>query len=271
VAPRGPLTPPVVCSLVARNYDRRTAEFRQGGGDDFPGLDWRVSSDDRLLDLGCGAGGSMARFAANQSATGWRCGLDISEAMLRSGRELFEERAERATWALGDAATLPFATSSFDFVISANALSHRDRMECVYREIRRVVKSGGRVALKFRDARLLDRPVEALFRAALRETLPDPQRALEDMYRPARLDQGVATARAVGFRVDHVSSLRIDRKSTVDESVRRFRVVAGYMFAAIGDADRTRLVDRLRELLEPTAHDGFVLNYEAHGTLFLRA
>ncbi|MDP6507975.1 MAG: class I SAM-dependent methyltransferase [Chloroflexota bacterium] len=195
----------------------------------------------------------------------------MAEAMLRSGRDLFEDRGERATWALGDVMTLPFATGSFDFVISANTLSHRGRMACVYREIRRVVKPGGRVALKYRDARLLDRPVEALFRAALGETRPDPQEAIEGMYRPARLDQGVEAAKAAGFGVDHVFSLRIDRELTVDESVRRFRVVVGYMFAGIGDADRTRLVDRLREMLESTAQDGFILNYEAHGTLFLRA
>ncbi len=191
--------------------------------------------------------------------------------MLRAGRETFEGRGEAAAWVLGDAVDLPFGTGSFDFVISANALSHRERVERSYREIRRVLRPGGGAALKFRDARLLDRPVEAAFRAALRATTPNSEGALEGVYRPARLDQGIAASRAAGFRVEHVSSLRIDRETTMDAAVRRFQVVAGYMLDAIDDADRAELVRRLGELLESSARGGFILNYEAQGTLFLRA
>ena len=165
---------------------------------------------------------------------------------------------------------LPFKPGSFDFVISANALSHRERMEPAYREVHRILRPGGEAVLKVRDARLLDRPVEAAFRVAFRETLLKLDGAIEGMYRPASLEQAVATARAVGFRIDHVSSLRIDREANVDEAVRRFRIVAGYMFAAVDDVDRTRLVGRLRELLESSARGGFVPNHGTHGALFLR-
>ena len=161
---------------------------------------------------------------------------------------------------------LPFKPGSFDFVISANALRHRERMELAYREVHRILRPGGEAVLKVRDARLLDRPVEAAFR----ETLLELDGTIEGMYRPASLEQAVATARAVGFRIDHVSSLRIDREANVDEAVRRFRIVAGYMFAAVDDVDRTRLVGRLRELLESSAWGGFVPNHGTHGALVLR-
>ncbi len=174
------------------------------------------------------------------------------------------------TWVLADAVDLPFKSDSFDFVISANALRHRERMELAYREVHRIPRPGGEAVLKVRDARLLDRPVEAAFRVAFRETLLKLDGAIEGMYRPASLEQAVATARAVGFRIDHVSSLRIDREANVDEAVRRFRIVAGYMFAAVDDVDRTRLVGRLRELLESSAWGGFVPNHGTHGALVLR-
>ena len=257
-------------SLVAKNYSRLAGEFRSGDADDFPGLDWAVRAGDRVLDLGCGAGGSLDRFDAYQSVNGWRCGLDIADGMLKKAREAARDAANRRVWVLGDAVALPFSEQSFDFVISANALSRRDRLETVYAEIRRIVTPNGGVALKFRDARLLERPVEVVFRRALRDTLPERAIDLANMYEPASLEEGIAAARAVGFRVRHVSSMRIDREVGLEEAVERFGVVAGYILDAVDERERSDVLRRVRELLEVTARGGRVVDFDSYATLFLQ-
>ena len=94
----------------------------------------RLPAGARLLDIGCGTGGSalvLSRF-------GEAIGLDRE---LRSFR-IAADRPYRHRVVSG-AETLPFADASFDAVIALDVLEHLDDDVGAAREIRRILKPGG--------------------------------------------------------------------------------------------------------------------------------
>ena len=107
-----------------------------------------LCGSEHVLDVGSGLGGP-ARFLA------WRygvrvSGVDLTEEFVRIAEMLaWRTRLDgRVDYRRGDALDLPFADASFDAAWSQNAamnIADRDRL---YREMRRVLKSGGRLALQ---------------------------------------------------------------------------------------------------------------------------
>lgn len=108
-----------------------------------------------ILDLGCGTGAEIEQILALRRGI-TVVGLDRSETMLRRAGTRVAPYVKRGTVKLvaGDAGErLPFPSSSFDAVFSA------ELMECLpsakqvrlLREIRRVLRRGGRVLLEHTD------------------------------------------------------------------------------------------------------------------------
>ena len=102
-------------------------------------------TDETLLDLGCGPG-AMARAAGPFVKRVVLC--DLSPAMLRVAA-LEARRAGRLVppRAAADAGALPFREAIFDLVACRHAAKHFASPEAAAREIARVLRRGGRVAL----------------------------------------------------------------------------------------------------------------------------
>ena len=101
---------------------------------------------DRVLDVGCGLGGS-ARFLAQKF--GCRVlGLDLTPEYIRVARRLTElvKLDDRCSWVVGDGVALPFEDQSFDIVWSEHAQMNIPDKPLLYREIARVLKPAGRFA-----------------------------------------------------------------------------------------------------------------------------
>jgi ubiquinone/menaquinone biosynthesis C-methylase UbiE len=97
-----------------------------------------------LLDLACGPG-IYTRPFARQAAPGLVVGLDLSPAMLRHARRSTRAaRLENLALVRGDAQRLPFADGRFDVVNCCGALHLFPDADATLREVRRVLKPGGR-------------------------------------------------------------------------------------------------------------------------------
>ena len=100
-----------------------------------------VPASIKLLDFGCGIGGSMPYFRQHLPGAAVT-GLDVSEKSLDIARERFPDAA---TYLAFDGMALPFADESFDVVFTACVFHHipAEQHVALLAEIRRVLKPGG--------------------------------------------------------------------------------------------------------------------------------
>jgi SAM-dependent methyltransferase len=106
-----------------------------------------VSDGMRVLDVGCGFGGTIAsldeRFRRMDLT-----GLNLDERQLRRARRLVHaSEGNRIRFVHGDACRLPFADGSFDVVLAVECLFHFPSRHSFFAEARRVLRPGGRLAL----------------------------------------------------------------------------------------------------------------------------
>jgi SAM-dependent methyltransferase len=120
-----------------------------------------VAPGSRVLEVGSGLG-ILAADVAVAAAGVDVVGIELSAAQLAAAAS-----ATRVTFVQGDAHSLDFPDASFDLVYARYLLEHVADPEGVLREMRRVVRPGGRVAVCENDVSLLrfDPPVPAFDRA----------------------------------------------------------------------------------------------------------
>ncbi len=106
----------------------------------------RLQPDDDLLDIGCGS----ARLLADQAAhVRHVAGLDASEIQVGMARKRLADRiaAGTAEIVLGNAMTLPWEDGRFSVASSLNCLKFVPDPAKALREMRRVLRPGGRLVI----------------------------------------------------------------------------------------------------------------------------
>lgn len=108
----------------------------------------QLTAGHRVLDLATGTG-DLAMMIARLHPDVTVVGSDPSEGMLSVGRDKVRaaSMASRVTLDVGDAQALPYETHSFDAVTMAFGIRNVPDRPKALREIARVVKPGGRVAI----------------------------------------------------------------------------------------------------------------------------
>ncbi len=103
---------------------------------------------DQVLEIGFGPGWAVAE-AAKLVSRGGVTGIDPSETMLKdaSARNAAAIRAGQVRLRLGSESPLPFAESAFDKVLAVNSFQFWSNAQSGLSEVRRVLRSGGRVAI----------------------------------------------------------------------------------------------------------------------------
>jgi len=102
-----------------------------------------VGQGQYVLDVGCGTGVLARHVAQRVGPMGSVTGLDVNDGML----EVARRHAPEVEWRQGRAEAMPFEDSVFDAAVSQfAAMFFEDRVQAV-REMARVVRPGGRIAV----------------------------------------------------------------------------------------------------------------------------
>ena len=107
-----------------------------------------LNSSDHILDAGCGLGAHCRVLAKRIGKEGSVTGIDKSEVMIRSAREMeLSEKGAPVQFDIGDVCELPYPANSFGGIISDRVFMHLERPMEALREFKRVLKPNGWVAI----------------------------------------------------------------------------------------------------------------------------
>jgi ubiquinone/menaquinone biosynthesis C-methylase UbiE len=113
----------------------------------------RIPSGARVLDVATGKGAVLVPAAAAVGPRGRVTGIDLSEAMVQEAvQEIDRLGLENAEVLEMDAEDLRFPDASFDCVLCAFAIFFFPRLDRALREMRRVLRPGGRIAVTTWDS-----------------------------------------------------------------------------------------------------------------------
>lgn len=136
------LAPAAVWSSGGAAYDRISA----GIADALAHCVLRLAPQpgERVLDVATGTGWT-SRLVATRGA--YVTGVDIAADLIAAARATAEAERLPIEYHVGDAEALPFDDDAFDAVVSTFGVMFASRAEDAARELARVVKPGGRLAL----------------------------------------------------------------------------------------------------------------------------
>ena len=148
-------------------------------------IDFAAYRGQRVLDVGCGAGTDLVRFARGGAIV---TGVDISASAIELARKNFEQQGLQADLRVADGEQLPFDANTFDLVFAHGVIQYTPNTQQIVDECRRVLKPGGeaifqvynriswlnalsklmKVPLEHEDAPVLERYSAAEFKHFLR-------------------------------------------------------------------------------------------------------
>jgi demethylmenaquinone methyltransferase/2-methoxy-6-polyprenyl-1,4-benzoquinol methylase len=104
----------------------------------------KLKGDEAALDIACGTG-DITFAIAGQLTEGRVTGLDITQGMLDiAERKRKEQSVANASFHRGDIMKMPFADETFDCITGGYALRNVPDVAAALREIKRLLKPGGR-------------------------------------------------------------------------------------------------------------------------------
>jgi SAM-dependent methyltransferase len=212
----------------------------------------------RLLDCGCGPG-SITVDLAQAVAPGEAIGIDLRKAALMHGRALARERGiANVAFQAASVYQLPHADGSFDAAFSCAVLQHLAAPLLALKEMRRVLKPGGVIAIVDGSSTITFRyPTNPLLEAW------DKLRGLQREFNTGRpsgalqlrvllRDAGFARTRASGNLATEAGppagSLEETRKHARNDLI-RLRGVLGELAVAQGWTTRAELEQMAKALI----------------------
>ncbi|MEV6614785.1 class I SAM-dependent methyltransferase [Streptomyces sp. NPDC051051] len=135
---------------VQEFFTPRAADWDSRFPDDAPAYATAVTElglreGDRVLDAGCGTGRALPPLRDAVGPSGVVVGADLTPAMLEAAARAGRDRAGRLL--LADVTALPLRSGSLDAVFAAGLVAHLPDPSRNLRELARVVRPGGALAL----------------------------------------------------------------------------------------------------------------------------
>ena len=225
-----------------------------------------TGAGDRVLDLGCGNGGTALLAADRVTAIGNVTAIDISGPMIDRARDrLTDADIVNAIFILGDAATYPFAENSFDVIVSRLGCMFFDNPDSAFRHFSPSLDTGGRAAFAvWRAPR--ENPWAMAPVSAARDFLEMPARPGPEEPGPfsfADPDRVNRILSATGWTDTDMTpfDFRIPLGNTLEDAL-NFCIKMGPLSAplsAVSGTNRTKAIDAITGVLEQnTDDDGIV-------------
>ncbi len=216
-----------------------------------------IRPGDRLLDAGCGEGrhsfGSLDRGARVYGLDLDRASLDRASGALRARAK---EVGTTGVMLHGNTFRLPFADASFDQVICSEVMEHVHDFRAAARELARVVKPGGRVAVTIPTA-----TSEHLYLRLGDDYFESPGGHIR-IFRPRELAHGLAEAGLATTGVGFAHALHTPywalRSIVGLPGADGSALVRAYRLFLLR-ATQSRLMDRLEKLLNFVCPKSLVL------------
>lgn len=132
-----------------------------------------------VLDAGCGPGVHSIRAARNGYSVQ---AIDISKTMLEHARSRVAQAgfADKVTFQQMDLTDMKLDKASVDYAFSWGVIIHIPEAEKAFKELARVMRPGGKLALYLTNKSALDHKLERLLRFLLRKPLQVNHLALGD-------------------------------------------------------------------------------------------
>ena len=99
-----------------------------------------TSKGQAVLEVGCGAGVDLARFAKGGARV---TGVDLTQSAIDLARANFEQQGLAADLRVADGEALPFPDAAFDLVFAHGVVQYTANPQRLVDECRRVLKPGG--------------------------------------------------------------------------------------------------------------------------------
>lgn len=99
----------------------------------------------RVLEVGCGAGVDLARFARGGAIV---TGVDLAASAIDLARENFRQQGLEAEFHVANGEALPLPDDRFDFVFAHGVVQYTANPQALVDECRRVLKPGGEVVFQ---------------------------------------------------------------------------------------------------------------------------
>ncbi|MGE0029024.1 MAG: class I SAM-dependent methyltransferase [Thermoleophilia bacterium] len=175
------------------------AVFESSGRQQAETLQDLFGPQDVVLDVGCGVG-RVARYVAPSCRR--LLAADSSPQMLALARERIGGEAPNISFVTVDGTRLPVGDDAVDLVYSVLVLQHLEREHAfaMLREIRRVLKRGGRAYLTFPNI-LSDEYLDTFLGYVRDGEAADPRRAR--LYTPQEVERLLPAA---GFAIDQLDA-----------------------------------------------------------------
>ena len=159
----------------------------------------RLSPGQRVLDVCCGSGASAIPAAEAVGSTGSVVGVDLAENLLALARSKAKERGlANIEFRRDDMTQLPFDEESFDVVVCVFGIFFGPDMEAALRELKRVLRTGGKLAITTWGPRFFE-PATTAFWESVRSVRPDLYKGFNPWDRISDVDAVRSLLTAAGL------------------------------------------------------------------------